>query len=55
MAEIALDADHRSMTKFESPDDENFKRMMRMVKRMVKKAPTKIAENWAKEEPKQGS
>ena len=42
------------MTKYESPDDENFKRMLRIVRRMVKKAPTKIAENWAKEEQKQG-
>ncbi|ERF76311.1 hypothetical protein EPUS_04169 [Endocarpon pusillum Z07020] len=36
--EIPLNADHKSMTKFESSEDENFKRVSRIVKRMVNKA-----------------
>ena len=36
--EIPLNADHKSMTKFESLEDGNFQRMARILKRMVNKA-----------------
>lgn len=35
---MPLNADHRSMTKFESSEDENFKRISRVLKRMMKGA-----------------
>lgn len=54
LQEVPLNADHRSMTKFESPEDENFKRLLRIVNRMVRSAPVKIAENWADWDREQG-
>lgn len=49
--EIPLNADHKSMTKFESSEDENFKRVSRIVKRMVNKA----AERDARQQEDPGS
>ena len=48
-AEFGINADHRSMTKFSSADNEDFQKLSRTLEFMLPKSGPKIEANWAAE------
>ena len=49
-AKIAILSDHTNMVKFQSAEDEGFRKVSVELSIMLKKAPQKIEQNWAREE-----
>ena len=47
-AKIAIFSDHTNMVKFESAEDDGFRKVYGELSIMLKKAPQKIEENWRK-------
>ena len=46
--EVLVHKDHRSMVKFESQDDGDYRTISSIISRMSKDAPSKVEENWRK-------
>lgn len=48
-AEIGINADHRNMTKFSNAEDEDFKKLSRILESMFRKSGPKVEGNWDRE------
>jgi hypothetical protein len=46
---IPVNKDHIGMSKFESPEDEDFQTICGHLQIMVREAPNKMAERWSRE------
>lgn len=48
-AEFGISQDHRQMTRFSNSEDQDFRKLSRMLASMIQKAQAKIESNWQSE------